>query len=69
MWESHYSFSNINFNSASALRISILILNNLKILINFSKIKPSLNTDNTIISRVEISISKNTGSIDITKFL
>ncbi len=69
MWESHYSFSNINFNSASALRISILILNNLKNLTIFFKIKPPLGIGNTIIKRIKISISKSTESIDITKFL
>ena len=67
MWESHYSFSKINFSSASALRISILILNNLKNLIIFFKIKP-LCIDNTIIKRIKISISKSTESVDITKF-
>ena len=66
MWESNYSFSNINFNSASALRISILILNNLKNLIIFFKIKPSLVMNNNIIKRMKISMSKNTESIDIT---
>ena len=60
MRESHYLFSNINFNSASALRISILILNNLKNLIIFFKIKPSLCINNNIILRMNISMSKNT---------
>ena len=64
----YYSFSNINFNSASALRISILLFNNLKNLTNFFKIKIHLDIDNNIISRMNISISKNTESIDITKF-
>ena len=69
MLESHYSFSNINFNSASALRISILFFNNLKNLIIFFKIKPSLDTGNNIITRMIISMSKNTESVDITKVL
>ena len=69
MWESHYLFSNINFNSASALRISILLLNNFKYLIIFFKIKPSLGINNNIIPRMNISMSKNTESIDITKLL
>ena len=69
MWESHYLFSNINFNSASALRISILLLSSLKNLIIFFKIKPSLDFDNTIIQRVNTSMSKNTESIDITEVL
>ena len=69
MWESHYSFSNINFNSASALRISILILNNLKNLIIFFKIKPSLSKNNNIIPRMNRSMSKNTESIDMTGVL
>ena len=69
MWESHYSFSSRNFNSASALRISILILNNFKNLIIFFKIKPSLTMDNNIITGIKISISKNTESTDITKVL
>ena len=67
--ESHYLFSNINFNSASELRISILLLNSLKNLIIFFKIKPSFGINNNIIIRINISISKNTESIDITKFL
>ncbi len=66
MWESHYLFSNINSNSASALRISILLLSNLKNLIIFFKIKPSLGINNNIILRMNISMSKNTESIDIT---
>ena len=69
MWGCHYWFSNINFNSASALRISILLLNNLKNLIIFFKIKPSLGINNNIIPRINISMSKNTESIDITKVL
>ncbi len=67
MWESHYLFSNIKFNSASALRISILLLSSLKNLIIFFKIKPSLGINNNIILRMNISMSKNTESIDITK--
>ncbi len=66
MWESHYLFSKINFNSASALRISILLFNNLKNLIIFLKIKPSLGINNNIILRMNISMSKNTESTDIT---
>ena len=66
MWESHYLFSNINFNSVSALRISILLLSSLKNLIIFFKIKPSLGINNNIILRMNISMSKNTESIDIT---
>ena len=69
MWKSHYLFSNINFNSASALRISSLLLNSFKNLIIFFKIKPSLGINNNIILRINISMSKNTESIDITKFL
>ncbi len=69
MWESHYLFSNINSNSASALKISILILSSLKNLIIFFKIKPSLGINNNIILRMNISMSKYTESIDITKFL
>ncbi len=69
MWESHYLFSNINFNSASAFRISILLLNSLKNLIIFFKIKPSLGINNNTIPRMNISMSKNTESIDITKVL
>ena len=69
MWESHYLFSNINFNSASALRISILLFSNLKNLTMFFKIKPSLDINNNIILRMNISMSKNTESIDITKVL
>ena len=65
MWESHYLFSNINFNSVSALRISILLLSSLKNLIIFFKIKPSLGINNNIILRMNISMSKNTESIDI----
>ena len=68
MWKSHYLFSNINFNSVSALRMSILLLSSLKNLIIFFKIKPSLGINNNII-RMNISMSKNTESIDITKFL
>ena len=66
MRESHYLFSNINFNSASALRISILLLSSLKDLINFFKIQPSLGINNNIILKMNISMSKNTESIDIT---
>ena len=69
MWESHYLFSNINSNSVSALRMLILLLSSLKNLIIFFKIKPSLCNDNNIILRINISMSKNTESIDITKFL
>ena len=68
MWESHYLFSNINFNSASALRISILLLSSLKNLIIFFKIKPSIGINNNIL-RMNITMSKNTESIDITKVL
>ena len=67
MWESHYLFSNINFNSASALRISILLLNSLKNLIIFFKIKPSLGIKYNNIPRMKITMSKNTESTDITK--
>ncbi len=67
MWESHYLFSSINLSSASTLRISILLLNNLKNLIIFFKIKPSLGINNNIILSMKISMSKNTESIDITK--
>ena len=67
MWESHYWFSSITFNSASALKISILLFNNLKNLIIFFKIKPSLGINNNIIPRMKISMSKNTESIDITE--
>ena len=69
MWESHYLFSNINFNSVSALGMSIRLLSSLKNLIIFFKIKPSLGINNNIILRMNISMSKNTESIDITKFL
>ena len=69
MWESHYLFSNINFNSASALRISILLLSSLKNLVNFFKIKPSLVINNNIIPIINLSMSKNTESIDITNVL
>ena len=69
MWESHYLFSNINFNSVSALLMSILLLISLKNLIIFFKIKPYLGINNNIILRINISMSKNTESIDITKFL
>ena len=69
MWKSHYLFSNINFNSASALRMSILLLSSLKNLIIFFKIKPSLGINNNIILRMHISMSKNTECIDITKVL
>jgi len=69
MWKSHYLFSSINFNSASALRISILLLSSLKDLINFFKIQPSLGINNNIILRINKSMSKNTESFDITKVL
>ncbi len=69
MWESHYLFSNINFNSASALRMSILLLSSLKKLIIFFKIKPYLGISNNNIIRINKSMSKNTESIDITNFL
>ena len=67
--ESHYLFSNINFNSVSALRMSILLLRSLKNLIIFFKIKPSLVINNNIFLRMNISMSKNTVSIDITEVL
>ena len=69
MWKPHYWFSSINFNSTSALRISILLLNNLKNLIILLIIKPSLGINNNIILRMNISMSKNTESIDIAKVL
>lgn len=69
MWESHYLFSNKNFNSASALRMSILLLSSLKNFNIFFKIKPSLSINNNIILRMNISMSKNTESIDITQVL
>ena len=69
MWESHYLFSNINFNSASALRLSILLLSSLKNLVIFFTIKPYLGISNNIIIRMNLSMSKNTESIDITKVL
>ena len=69
MWESHYLFSNINFNSASALRISILLLSSLKNLVIFFKIQPSLDINNNIVQRMNISMSKNTESIDTTNIL
>ena len=68
MWESHYLFSNINFNSASALRISILLFSTLKNLVILFKIKPSLGINNDIIPRINKSMSKNTESTDITEF-
>ena len=67
MWDSHYLFSNINFNSASALRMSILLLSSLKNFIIFFKIKPSLCINNNIILIINISMSKNTEALDITK--
>jgi len=67
MWESHYLFSNINFNSASEWKISIFLLSSLKNLIIFFKIKPSIGNDNIIILRMNISMSKNTEAIDISK--
>ena len=66
MWESHYFFSNINFNSVSALRISILLLSSLKNLIIFFTIKTSLGINYNNILRMNISMSKNTESIDMT---
>ena len=48
--------------------MSILLLSSLKNLIIFFKIKPSLGINNNIILRINISMSKNTESIDITKF-
>ena len=69
MWEFHYLFSNINFNSASAFEISILLLNSLKNLIIFFKIKSSLGINNNIILRMNISMSKNTEAIVKTEFL
>ena len=59
----------MNFNSASALRMSILFLISLKKLIIFFKIKPCLGINNNIIVRVNKSMSKNTESVDITNFL
>jgi len=69
MLEYHYLFSDIEFNPASALRISILLLGSLKNLVIFLKIKPSLEINNNIIPIINISMSKNTESIDITKVL
>ena len=69
MWKPHYWFSSINFNSTSALRISILLLSSLKDLINFFKIQPSLGINNNIILKMNISMSKNTESIDMTKLM
>jgi len=46
--------------------MSILLLSSLKNLIIFFKIKPSLGNNNNIILRMNISMSKNTESIDIT---
>ena len=69
MWESHYLFSNINFNSVSAIRISILLLSKIKNLIILFKTGSSLGKNNNIILRMNISMSKNTESIDITKVL
>jgi len=46
--------------------MSILLLNSLKNLIIFFKIKPSLGINNNIILRINISMSKNTESFDIT---
>ena len=65
MWESHYSFSNINFNSVSALRISILLLSRLKNFIIFFKIQPSLGINNNIILRINISMDSVFLLIDI----
>ena len=47
--------------------MSILLLSSLKNLIIFFKIKPSLGINNNIILRMNISMSKNTEAIDITK--
>ena len=60
-------FDHLNFNSVSALRMSILLLSSLKNLIIFFTIKPSLDINNNIILRMNISMSKNTEAIDITK--
>ena len=49
--------------------MSILLLSSLKNLITFFRIKPSLAINNNIILRMNISMSKNTESIDITKVL
>ena len=46
--------------------MSILLLSSLKNLIIFFKIKPSLGINNNIILNLNISMSKNTESIDIT---
>jgi len=49
--------------------MSILLLSSLKNLIIFFKNKPTLGINNNIILRMNISMSKNTESIDVTKFL
>ena len=59
----------MNFNSASALRMSILLLSSLKKLIIFFKIKSYIGISNNNIIRINKSMSKNTESIDITNFL
>ena len=69
MRASLYLFSNINFNSVSALRISILLSSSLRNLIIFFKIEPSLGINNNIILRMNISMSKNTESFAIKKVL
>ncbi len=46
--------------------MSILLLSSLKNLIIFFTIKPSLGINNNIILRMNISMSKNTASFDIT---
>ena len=69
IWKSYYLFSNINFNSASALKMSILLLSSLKKLIIFFKIKPSLANNYNFILRMNILMSKNTESIDTAKVL
>ena len=48
--------------------MSILLLSSLKNLIIFFKIKPSIGINNNIL-RMNITMSKNTESIDITKVL
>jgi len=49
--------------------MSILLLSSFKNLTIFFKIQPSLGINNNIILRMNISMSKNTESIDITKVL
>ena len=46
--------------------MSILLFSNLKNLIIFFKINTTLGINNNIILRMDISMSKNTESIDIT---